>query len=520
MVLLSVGLFRSGRFCSHLTRHEQVCARAGFTWKKTQAVSCGNIGHRAGNSLHLRAAPSAPRLLFCGRGPKPCFQISPKTASPLRSGPVQTRFLHTSAPLRALPAPFIWMVLKPLQKLVAIILGRSLRKWWVALPDNRRQLMRQWAWQRRWPLAAGAGVAMVIAALLLLTHLDESPVTGRTRLLVFSRENYMELAALTSQAYMEEFAELLVPVTDPRHKVVERVVQHLAQRNKDIPEMSDVTWSVHVVQSPNVNAFVLPNGEVFMFTGMLDAVADIHQLTFVLGHEMAHALLGHSAEEASLSHVVDLLSLILLTAIWAVCPRDSLALLGQWVQEKLKELMFNRPYSRKLEAEADRVGLHLAAKACADVRASPVFWQRMELIEQLTGESAQSEWLSTHPSHRNRFAQLDGLVPQALELRESCVCPALPAADPRVVFSKVVQVLMQNAKDQGRGGSQVASKPHLPHSPASLPAPLSAALLAQTAPPPSPSVDQESGGPVPDVASAPVPAPTEGVGPQVGVQTG
>lgn len=58
--------------------------------------------------------------------------------------------------------------------------------------------------------------------------------------------------------YMEEFAELLVPVTDPRHQVVERLVQHLAQRNKDIPEVSDVSWNVHVVQSPNVNAFVLP----------------------------------------------------------------------------------------------------------------------------------------------------------------------------------------------------------------------------------------------------------------------
>lgn len=58
--------------------------------------------------------------------------------------------------------------------------------------------------------------------------------------------------------HMEEFAELLVPVTDPRHQVVERLVQHLAQRNKDIPEVSDVTWNVHVVQSPNVNAFVLP----------------------------------------------------------------------------------------------------------------------------------------------------------------------------------------------------------------------------------------------------------------------
>lgn len=36
------------------------------------------------------------------------------------------------------------------------------------------------------------------------------------------------------------------------------------------------------------------NGNVFVFTGMLDAVADIHQLTIVLGHEMAHAILSHS----------------------------------------------------------------------------------------------------------------------------------------------------------------------------------------------------------------------------------
>lgn len=59
--------------------------------------------------------------------------------------------------------------------------------------------MRAWARQRRWHLAGGAGVAAVIAALFLLTHLDESPLTGRTRLLVFSKENYMELAELTSK---------------------------------------------------------------------------------------------------------------------------------------------------------------------------------------------------------------------------------------------------------------------------------------------------------------------------------
>lgn len=76
---------------------------------------------------------------------------------------------------------------------------RSIRKWWVGLPVKHQQLVREWILRRRWHFAAGAGVAMVMVALLLLTHLDESPVTGRIRLLVFNREKYMELAALTSE---------------------------------------------------------------------------------------------------------------------------------------------------------------------------------------------------------------------------------------------------------------------------------------------------------------------------------
>ncbi|KAJ3600046.1 hypothetical protein NHX12_033998, partial [Muraenolepis orangiensis] len=256
------------------------------------------------------------------------------------------RPIHTSGPLRALPAPLLWLLLKPLQKILAVILGRSIRKWWM-----------------------------------------ESPVTGRTRLLVFTQENYVELAAAMAKGYLEEFAEHLVPVDDPRHQLVERMVQHLAERNQDLPEVSSIPWTVHVVDNPTVNAF---NGEVFMFDGMLQAVSDIHQLTFVLGHEMAHAILGHSA---SLSHVVDFLSLILLTSIWAVCPRDSMAVLGHWVQGKL-------------------------VQACADVRAAPVFWQQMEIGDQLRGE------------------------PSALEMRDRCECPVLPAADPRLVFSQSVRLLL------------------------------------------------------------------------------
>ncbi|XP_077963918.1 metalloendopeptidase OMA1, mitochondrial isoform X1 [Gasterosteus aculeatus] len=447
--MMVLGVLRSFSLCAYRTRSFRFC--------------CTPAGRPEPNSLRVPPARATRGVLFRSR---PASLPGDGRTSPGPSPPVRGGHpFHTSPPLRALPAPLLWTLLKPAQKLVAIVLGRSIRKWWAALPADRRQLARQWVHRRRWHLAAGVSVATVMVAVFLLTHLDESPVTGRTRLLVFSRETHMELAALTSEAYMQEFAELLVPVGDPRHQVVERVVQHLAQRNEDLPEVSAVSWSVHVVQSPSINAFILPNGEVFIFTGMLEAVADVHQLTVVLGHEMAHAVLGHSAEQASLSHVVDLLSLVLLTTIWALCPRDSLALLGHWAQDKLSQVMFSRPFSRKLEAEADVVGLQLAAKACADVRAGPVFWQQMEIREQLTGESSVPEWLSTHPSHKNRFTQLDSLLPQALALRDSCSCPALPATDPRAVFSKSVRVLLETAKHREGGGPEGSREPPPPSRP-------------------------------------------------------
>ncbi|KAL4634947.1 metalloendopeptidase OMA1, mitochondrial [Arapaima gigas] len=360
----------------------------------------------------------------------------------------KVQHFHTSGPLRALPAPLVWLVLKPLQKILAIILGRSIRKWWRSLPPNRRELMQQAAWQRRWHLAAGGVGLLIVLAIFFLTHLDEAPIMGRVRLLVFRQEEFLDLARLMSEGYIEKFKDSIIYPDDPRHKLVETLLKHLVQRNQDVTEMGFMKWSVHVVDSPIINAFVLPNGTVFVFTGLLEAVADVHQLAFVLSHEMAHALIGHAAEQASMSHVVDFLSFIALTAIWAVCPRDSLAMLGQWIQDKLVQFMFDRPYSRKLEAEADQVGLQLAAKACADVRAGPVFWQQMEIFDKGTGETIIPEWLSTHPSHKNRVNHLDRLMPQALELRASCDCPALTGEDPRVAFSRSIQKLLSAEKEK------------------------------------------------------------------------
>ncbi|XP_058159490.1 metalloendopeptidase OMA1, mitochondrial isoform X1 [Dasypus novemcinctus] len=344
------------------------------------------------------------------------------------------RSFHTSSRFQAAPVPLLLIILKPVQKLIAIIVGRGIRKWWQALPPNKKELFKESVRKNKWKLFLGFSSFGLVFVVFYFTHLEVSPVTGRSKLLLLTKEHFRLLAELEYEAWMEEFKNDMLTEKDSRYLMVKEVVYHLIECNKDIPGISEISWIIHVIDSPDTNAFVLPNGQMFIFTGLLNSVTDIHQLSFLLGHEIAHAVLGHAAEKSSLVHLLDFLGLIFLTMIWAICPRDSLALLGQWIQAKLQEYMFHRPYSRTLEAEADKIGLQLAAKACVDIRASSVFWQQMEFLDGLAGHPKLPEWLSTHPSHGNRAKNLDKLIPQALKIREICNCPPLSGPDPRLLF--------------------------------------------------------------------------------------
>jgi predicted Zn-dependent protease len=69
------------------------------------------------------------------------------------------------------------------------------------------------------------------------------------------------------------------------------------------------------------------------------------------------------------------------------------------------------PFGRKHKSEADEIGLIYMTRAGCDPQESIRFWQRMEQ----TGGAQPPEFLSTHPSHGTRIAQLQALMPKALE---------------------------------------------------------------------------------------------------------
>ncbi|GAB5575124.1 metalloendopeptidase OMA1 [Prionailurus iriomotensis] len=339
------------------------------------------------------------------------------------------RSFHTSPQFQAAPVPLLLIILKPVQKLFAIIVGRGIRKWWQALPPNKKELFKESLRKNKWKLFLCFSSFGLLFVVFYFTHLEVSPITGRNKLLLLGKEHFKLLSELEYEAWMEEFKNDMLTEKDARYLMVKEVVYHLIECNKDIPGISEINWTIHVVDSPDINAFVLPNGQVFIFTGLLN-------------------ILGHAAEKASLVHLLDFLGMIFLTMIWALCPRDSFALLGQWIQSKLQEYMFDRPYSRTLEAEADKIGLQLAAKACVDVRASSVFWQQMEFADSLQGHPKLPEWLSTHPSHGNRAEHLDRLIPQALKIREICNCPPLSGPDPRLLFKLSMKHFLEESEKE------------------------------------------------------------------------
>ena len=77
-----------------------------------------------------------------------------------------------------------------------------------------------------------------------------------------------------------------------------------------------------------------------------------------------------------------------------------------------------RPGSRKMETEADRLGLLMMAKSCYDPEGAVTFWKRMAKAER----SAPPQFASTHPSSENRILALQKLLPQAQEVRATSEC--------------------------------------------------------------------------------------------------
>lgn len=255
---------------------------------------------------------------------------------------------------------------------------------------------------------------MVAAVLVGCGTTHTVPLTGRQQSLMVDDGQVLGLA---TQQYQEFMKKAKLSTNAQNTAMVKRVGQNLANAVVSYlnaaglaSEVANYKWTFNLVQDKQVNAWCMPGGLIVVYEGILPVTQDEASLAIVLGHEIAHAVARHSAEQMS-TQLKQQYGVQTLGALAGMLGASSNTVaIGQAVAAQGLNFA-NLKYSRNHESEADHMGLIFAAMAGYDPQVAVTFWKRMA---SMSG-SKPAEFLSDHPSDETRIRQIQGWMPEALK---------------------------------------------------------------------------------------------------------
>ncbi len=140
------------------------------------------------------------------------------------------------------------------------------------------------------------------------------------------------------------------------------------------PYLDARDFRVYVVENEDWNAMAAPNGAIFVFTGLLEALDD-DELALILGHELVHATHEHSRRQAKQGMWIELATAGVVAVADAKIDNDVARVTAQ-LAALIGGLGWSNSFGRGLEDQADRVGLRYAYEGGYDVSKAPRLWER------------------------------------------------------------------------------------------------------------------------------------------------
>jgi len=207
-----------------------------------------------------------------------------------------------------------------------------------------------------------------------------------------------EQHALGMKVAAEVYKQMpVLPDNSPETKYVRQLGQKLVAT---IPKEYSWPFEFHVVPQNEINAFALPGGQMFVNIGTIIAAKNEAELAGVMGHEMSHVYMQHSAKQAGKAQTTGLLAGIAGAVLGGTVGGKAGGLVGQLgqmgIQMGAQGLMMK--YSRSDESQADGVGAVILYKAGYNPQGMVNFFQTMGS----QGGSSPPEFFSSHPNPENR----------------------------------------------------------------------------------------------------------------------
>ena len=240
------------------------------------------------------------------------------------------------------------------------------------------------------------------------------PITGRQQSLMVSDGDVL---SLSNQQYQEFMKTAKLSTNAANTAMVKRVGQNLAtavtnylNANGMGADVKNFNWTFNLVENKEANAWCMPGGLICVYEGILPLTQDEPSLAIVLGHEIAHAVARHSAEQMSTQIKQQYGMQIGAAVLGGMGVGSNTSSVIQAIAAQGFNFK-NLSYSRSHESEADHMGLIFAAMAGYDPQVAVAFWQRMAAASN----NQRSEFLSDHPSDATRIKQIQGWMPEALK---------------------------------------------------------------------------------------------------------
>jgi predicted Zn-dependent protease len=200
-------------------------------------------------------------------------------------------------------------------------------------------------------------------------------------------------------------------VKDPIiNEYVNRVEQNIV-RNSD----AQVPFSIKIIESDEVNAFALPGGFTFVYTGLLLAADEEAEVAGVLAHETAHVAARHGAKTASKETAVNLATIPLI-----IFGGYGAAGIGIQQAAGLAIPVAFLRFTRAQEAEADYLGTQYMYKTGYDPSAMLSFFEKLQAKERARPGSV-STLFTDHPPTGDRIASIKQEIETILPNRDQYV---------------------------------------------------------------------------------------------------
>lgn len=245
---------------------------------------------------------------------------------------------------------------------------------------------------------------------------SNNSVTGRSQFKLLPEAELQSMAVSEYQSFLS--SNKVVATSNSRDaEMVNRVGQRIVsavnnfyRQAGNAAELEGYKWETKLVESSQANAWCMPGGKIVIYTGLLPITQNEAALANVMGHEVSHALFGHTNERMSQTIAAQYGSSILDAFMANKSSSGMRQIFGTAVG--VGSQLGIMAFSRKQELEADRYGIIWAAMAGYNPQEAIPLWQRMQA--KASG-GAPPEFLSTHPGPERRIEQLQKYMPEALK---------------------------------------------------------------------------------------------------------